>query len=90
MIEMSEFSPQHTVGVGTKLTVNWDLEIILATVLSKMYFRPTDDEVVWNLSQIISPSIRRPSAKSGGGKGSFADEESKGLPLVSILNDLTI
>lgn len=49
-------------------------EIILATLLRRFKFSPTKDEVIWNLSQIISPSVRRLD------EGGFVEE--KGLPLV--------
>ena len=48
-------------------------EIILITLLSKFKFSPTQDKITWNLSQIISPSVKEPD-----GSGS----EQKGLPLV--------
>jgi hypothetical protein len=54
-------------------------EIILATLLSKMSFEPTEDEIIWNLSQIISPSIRM-----------GAEKEEKGMPVRAVLDDLTI
>lgn len=50
-----------------------EMKIILITLLSKFKFSPTEDEIIWNLSQIISPSVKAPD-----GSGS----EKKGLPLV--------
>ncbi|KAE9394332.1 cytochrome P450 [Gymnopus androsaceus JB14] len=51
-----------------------EMKIILATLLRRFKFSPTKDEVIWNLSQIISPSVRRLD------EGGFVEE--KGLPLV--------
>lgn len=53
------------------------LEIILATLLRRFKFSSTNDEIIWNLSQIISPSVRRPSTINDSGF-----EEEKGLPMV--------
>lgn len=64
-------------------------EIILTNVLSKMYFKPTDEEVVWDLSQIISPSVRRTLTVTAK-DGRQVTEETKGLPLVAVLDDLTM
>ncbi|KAF9267007.1 cytochrome P450 [Marasmius fiardii PR-910] len=55
-----------------------EMKIILATLLLKFRFSKTEDEIVWNLSQIISPSVRRSVRK---GEEMFF-EETKGLPLV--------
>ncbi|TEB29194.1 cytochrome P450 [Coprinellus micaceus] len=63
--------------VGSRFAII-EMKIILATVLSKMYFKPTGDEIAWNLSQIISPSVVRRLT------------EEKGLPLVAVLDDLTV
>ena len=49
-------------------------EIILITLLSKFKFSPTEDETIWNISQMISPSMKAPSWSGS--------EEKKGLPLV--------
>ncbi len=46
------------------------MKVLLATVLLNFRFKPTTDEIVWNLSQIISPSV----VKEG--------VERKGLPLL--------
>ena len=47
-------------------------------MISKFEFGVTDDNVVWNLSQIISPSVQtREEAETG-----YVVEEKKGLPLV--------
>ncbi|KAJ4467221.1 cytochrome P450 [Lentinula aciculospora] len=54
-----------------------EMKIILATLLRRFRFSSTKDEIVWNLSQIISPSVRRPSVTSDG---SLIEE--KGLPMV--------
>ncbi|TFK64221.1 cytochrome P450 [Pluteus cervinus] len=51
-----------------------EMKIILATLLSKFTFAATRDEVVWNLSQIISSSVR--TVNNG------EVEEKKGLPLI--------
>ncbi|RXW23304.1 hypothetical protein EST38_g2537 [Candolleomyces aberdarensis] len=56
-----------------------EMKIILATIFSKMHFEPTEDEIIWNLSQIISPSVR---------KGSQMEE--KGMPVRAVLDDLTV
>lgn len=53
-----------------------------------MYFKPTDEEVVWNLSQIISPSVRWTSTVIKDGKVVTVEVEKKGLPLVAVLDDL--
>ncbi|TEB13889.1 cytochrome P450, partial [Coprinellus micaceus] len=74
--------------VGSRFAI-MEMKIILATVLSKMYFKPTDDEVVWNLSQIISPSIVHRHRKSSNGK-EVEEVTEKGLPLVAVLDDLTV
>jgi hypothetical protein len=49
------------------------VEIILITLLSKFKFSPTENEIIWNLSQIISPSVKGPDG---------SESEQKGLPLV--------
>ena len=54
------------------------IEILLATLLLKFEFAATDDKIVWNLSQIISPSVQK-SRTDGGDE---VVEEQKGLPLV--------
>ena len=77
MIEMSECCLAF-VGARILKVLTYNLEIILATVLSKMYFEPTEDEIIWNLSQIISPSVQ----KDGG-------KEEKGMPVRAVLDDLT-
>ena len=68
---------------GTSLFLRSELiecitEIILATLLLKLRFSRTDDDIVWNLSQIISPSVRR----SVEVEGQEVAQEVKGLPLV--------
>ncbi|KAG7085443.1 hypothetical protein E1B28_003004 [Marasmius oreades] len=55
-----------------------EMKIILATLLLRFRFSKTEDEIVWNLSQIISPSVRRSVQK---GQQVFC-EETKGLPLL--------
>ncbi|KAK7047153.1 hypothetical protein VNI00_006819 [Paramarasmius palmivorus] len=55
-----------------------EMKIILATLLMRFKFSKTDDEIVWNLSQIISPSVRREFREDHG----VVIEEAKGLPLV--------
>ncbi|KAJ3893683.1 cytochrome P450 [Lentinula edodes] len=54
-----------------------EMKIILATLLRRFKFSSTNDEIIWNLSQIISPSVRRPSTINDSGI-----EEEKGLPMV--------
>ncbi|KAJ4489794.1 cytochrome P450 [Lentinula lateritia] len=54
-----------------------EMKIILATLLRRFKFSSTNDEIIWNLSQIISPSVRRPSTINDSGF-----EEEKGLPMV--------
>ena len=67
-------------------------EILLATLLSKFRFVPAAnqnglrEEIVWNLSQIISPSVRhRKVYKKRGFEGAMEtvieEIEEKGLPL---------
>ncbi|KAJ3727199.1 cytochrome P450 [Lentinula guzmanii] len=53
-----------------------EMKIILATLVRRLKFSSTRDEIIWNLSQIISPSVRRPSPVSDG---SYIEE--KGLPM---------
>ena len=65
-------------GIGYGDLTNF-AEVILASVLSKMYFEPTEDEIIWNLSQIISPSIQM-----------GAEKEEKGMPVRAVLDDLTV
>jgi hypothetical protein len=48
-------------------------EIILVALLTRLKFECTEDEIVWNLSQIVSPAVRKP------GKAGAIE---KGLPLV--------
>ncbi|KAJ6612448.1 cytochrome P450 [Mycena sp. CBHHK59/15] len=50
-----------------------EIKIILVALLSRFRFSATQDDIVWNLSQIISPSVRTVE----GGK----TVERKGLPL---------
>lgn len=50
------------------------VEIIIATLLLRFKMACTEADVVWNLSQIISPSVR--TNDSNG-----VPEERKGLPL---------
>lgn len=54
------------------------IEILLATLLRKFEFACTDDKIVWNLSQIISPSVRNSRTIDG----EEVIEERKGLPLL--------
>jgi len=55
-----------------------EMKILLATLVSRFSFATTQDEVVWNLSQIISPSVRVPAAP-----GSLPVLlEKQGLPLL--------
>ncbi|KAJ7669588.1 cytochrome P450 [Mycena rosella] len=50
-----------------------ELKILLVALVSRFEFSATQDEIVWNLSQIISPSVQ--SVKEG------STVEEKGLPL---------
>ncbi|KAJ3758339.1 cytochrome P450 [Lentinula raphanica] len=54
-----------------------EMKIILATLLRRLRFSSTEDEIIWNLSQIISPSVRRPSPTVDQ-----EDREEKGLPML--------
>jgi hypothetical protein len=49
-------------------------------LLARFKFSPTKDDVVWNLSQIISPSVRTVSSDTANRHESVA--EKKGLPLL--------
>ncbi|KAK0448461.1 cytochrome P450 [Desarmillaria tabescens] len=51
-----------------------EMKVLLATLLLRFRFSLTDDVIVWNLSQIISPSVA-----TKGDKGE--DVERKGMPL---------
>lgn len=55
-----------------------EMKILLATLLLKFEFAATDDRIVWNLSQIISPSVQ----KSRIIDDHEVIEEQKGLPLL--------
>ncbi|KAF8193953.1 cytochrome P450 [Mycena galopus ATCC 62051] len=52
-----------------------EIKILLIALISRFEVSSTKDEIVWNLSQIISPSVRTVT-----GPGAIAREE-KGLPL---------
>ena len=54
------------------------IEILLATLLLKFEFAATNDAIVWNLSQIISPSVQKSRTDNDG----EVVEEQKGLPLI--------
>ena len=55
-------------------------EAILTTLLRTFTFRPTSDRIVWNLSQILSPSVR-----SEDEDGDAMDKQ--GLPVeISLVN----
>ncbi|TFK23745.1 cytochrome P450 [Coprinopsis marcescibilis] len=70
-----------------------ELKVTLVTLLSRMRFTPTGDKILWNLSQIISPSVRREMVSRAevqervdecGNEVGYIEE--KGLPLcVSML-----
>ncbi len=51
-----------------------EMKVLLATLLLRFRFSLTDDVIVWNLSQIISPSV---ATKEEEGKV----VERKGMPL---------
>ncbi|KAG6827437.1 hypothetical protein H0H92_011792 [Tricholoma furcatifolium] len=55
-----------------------EMKILLSALLSKFEFISTDETIVWNLSQIISPSVQAIRATSSG----YVIDEKKGLPLV--------
>ncbi|KDQ26140.1 hypothetical protein PLEOSDRAFT_1113674 [Pleurotus ostreatus PC15] len=56
-----------------------EMKIILVTLLSRFTFAKTGDTIVWNLSQIISPST---ATRTLGDGGVEEVEEKKGLPLL--------
>ncbi|KAJ8494947.1 hypothetical protein ONZ45_g13060 [Pleurotus djamor] len=60
--------------VGYKLA-DIEMKIIISTLVSRFKFSLTKDTIVWNLSQIISPSV---ASKDSGGNVL----ETKGMPLV--------
>ncbi|KAJ8488872.1 hypothetical protein ONZ45_g13796 [Pleurotus djamor] len=60
--------------VGYKLA-DIEMKIIISTLVSRFRFSLTKDTIVWNLSQIISPSV---ASKDSGGNVL----ETKGMPLV--------
>ncbi|KAF9482949.1 cytochrome P450 [Pholiota conissans] len=60
--------------VGYKFAL-LEMKIILATLISRFTFSATDDEIVWNLAQIISPSMCVTSEEG-------MTTEKKGLPLI--------
>ncbi|KAF5347595.1 hypothetical protein D9756_010703 [Leucocoprinus leucothites] len=51
-----------------------EMKIILSMLLTKFKFNATKAEIVWNLSQIISPAVRKQEGKDAA--------EEKGLPLL--------
>ncbi|KAF9457370.1 cytochrome P450 [Collybia nuda] len=61
-----------------------EMKILLATLLNKFEFSSTDDRIVWNLSQIISPSTQKSLTTEAG---DVIVEEKKGLPLVVTVRD---
>ncbi|TFK38830.1 cytochrome P450 [Crucibulum laeve] len=61
-----------------------EMKIILATLLSRFTFSSTDADIVWNLSQIISPSVR---TSVPGESDDEVFEEKKGLPLIVKINE---
>ncbi|KAF8824708.1 hypothetical protein HHX47_DHR7000670 [Lentinula edodes] len=67
----------HLPGIYSGMFALMEMKIILATLLRRFKFSSTNDEIIWNLSQIISPSVRRPSTINDSGF-----EEEKGLPMV--------
>lgn len=79
-VEMSKGLVRKSRYITNELTT---IEIILATLLSKFSLTPTNDEIIWNLSQIISPSVKRSITNENG----VEHQEKKGLPLfVQIIN----
>ncbi|TFK47420.1 cytochrome P450 [Heliocybe sulcata] len=56
-----------------------EIKTILATLLSSFAFSPTGDKIVWNLSQIISPSVRKEIIHPSSSR---EVHEQQGLPLV--------
>ncbi|KAF9490597.1 cytochrome P450 [Pleurotus eryngii] len=63
-----------------------EMKIILVKLLSRFTFAKTGDTIVWNLSQIISPSTVTRSLGDGGVE---VEEEKKGLPLLVRAYDST-
>lgn len=61
------------------------IEIILAVLLDGFSFAlapaDMDIDIVWNLSQIISPSYTEPK-KPDGDNGGVARQEKQGMPLL--------
>ncbi|RDB27404.1 hypothetical protein Hypma_004362 [Hypsizygus marmoreus] len=53
-----------------------EMKILLSVLLTKFELSSTGDTIVWNLSQIISPSVQTSSANG------VISEEKKGLPLI--------
>ncbi|KAH8111360.1 cytochrome P450 [Phellopilus nigrolimitatus] len=51
-----------------------EMKIILVTLLSSFRFTATEDQIVWNLSQILTPSFRAGGANDSGG-------EKQGMPI---------
>ncbi|KAF6742238.1 cytochrome P450 [Ephemerocybe angulata] len=61
-----------------------EMKIVLATVLSRLVFSPTEERIVWNLAQIISPSVCRAVQRDGR----VLVEETKALPLFAASDDM--
>ncbi|KAG6865211.1 hypothetical protein C0991_004412 [Blastosporella zonata] len=55
-----------------------EMKILLSVLLTTFEFSSTEDKIVWNLSQIISPSVQTSRITYEG----RVTEEKKGLPLV--------
>ncbi|KAG5719279.1 Cytochrome P450 4F12 [Termitomyces sp. T112] len=55
-----------------------EMKILLSVLLTSFEFSSTDDKIVWNLSQIISPSVQTSRMTPTGP----VTDEKKGLPLV--------
>ncbi|KAG6916982.1 hypothetical protein DXG01_004411, partial [Tephrocybe rancida] len=55
-----------------------EMKILLSVLLTTFEFSSTDEKIVWNLSQIISPSVQKSRMTPEG----RVTDEKKGLPLV--------
>ncbi|GLB36851.1 putative cytochrome P450 [Lyophyllum shimeji] len=55
-----------------------EMKILLSALLTKFEFSATHDRIVWNLSQIISPSVQTTTETPAG----RVVEEKRGLPLL--------
>ncbi|KAG5219708.1 cytochrome P450-dit [Salix suchowensis] len=91
--DAKEWNPERWIVMGAAEAVDSSSaknaklpEIILVKLLSRFTFAKTGDTIVWNLSQIISPSTVTRSLGDGGVE---VEEEKKGLPLLVRAYDST-